>query len=132
MVFPYAIDKATRLVRVTLTGTVEGRDIADTIQAIFNDPNFRPEYDEIWDGRTITSLHLDLSDQPNFLKLERQHSPASGSGRDILLMKREVDYQASQVYAMRVRAAGGPRQVHVVRTEREAEELLHHPRNLEL
>ena len=129
MVFPYDIDVGRRLVRITLSGTVEGKDIGDTIQAIFRDPNFRPDFDEIWDGRTITSLHLDINDQPNFLKLERQHSPASGAGRDILLMTREVDLQACHVYAMRVRAAGGPRQVHVVRTEQEAERIVNGPRN---
>ena len=128
MVFPYAIDKASRVVRITLSGTVEGKDISDTIEAIFRDPNFRPEYDEVWDGRTITSLVLDMNDQPNFLALERQHSPAAGAGRDIMLMTRDVDLQACQVYAMRVRAAGGPRQVHIAKTEREVEQILTSPR----
>ena len=128
MVFPYAIDNASRVVRITVSGTVEGKDISDTIEAICRDPNFRPEYDEVWDGRTITSLLLDVNDQPKFLALERQHSPTSGAGRDIMLMTRDVDVQACQVYALRVRAAGGPRQVHIVRTEREVEQILNSPR----
>lgn len=129
MVFPYAIDTGRQIVRITLAGTVEGTDIAQTIQTIFADPNFRPEFDQLWDGQQITSLHLDVNDQPQFLEIERRNSPATGSGRDIILVKRDVDYQASLVYAMRVRAGGGPRQVFVVRTEREADQILNDGRS---
>jgi hypothetical protein len=118
MIFPYAIEPTQRFVRTALTGTVRGRDIADTVEAIYCDPRWQAGYDTIWDAIATTAILLELDDHSTFLKVQRQYSALAGRGLDVLIVNTSLDYGMLSAYS--VLARGGPRQVYIVRTEAEA------------
>jgi hypothetical protein len=126
MPFAYAFDPERRVVRVSLNGPVRGQQIAETITALYHDPQWQYGYDIIWDGTRITELTLESDDQRGFVSQQYQLARLSGPGRDVLLMVRPIDRMMSEIYA--TMAQGGPRETHICYTEADAWRILAAPR----
>ena len=122
MTLPYVIDTGRRRARATLAGRVAGCDIAETIEAIYLDPHWQSGFDSIWDATGITELLLDMDEVSRFLNLKVQYQTIAGPGRIVLLVSRSLDYGMAKVFA--VLAKGGPRSVHVVKTESDVTQIL--------
>ena len=66
MTFPYEIDAERGRVQITVSGSVHGRDIAETIETVYCDPFWQTGFDIVWDCTRITQLFLEQEDQPHF------------------------------------------------------------------
>ena len=120
--FPYQVDQQLRHVWVTTSKTVVGRDIAETIEAIYLDTTVGSGFDVVWDGRNITSLLLEQDDTPAFVRLHEIYGTAGEWGRDIILVSRNLDFVMAGMYALQARPLA--HKTYVVRTLREVERLL--------
>jgi len=121
MVFPYVINANDRCALVTLSGTVTGADIARTIEAIYCDAQWQTGFDTIWNGAAATNFIIDNHDRSTFAALQYRY-PAARGGRDILVVPRTAEFNTARRYALEI--GGGPREVHVVRVEAEANHIL--------
>jgi hypothetical protein len=101
---PVAFDAARRVVIVTALGRVTGHQIADTLQAVYNDPNWQSGYDVIWDGSGITELVMEPPDIPALVALQRDLAPRAGQGRDVIIAHRAIDDMMAQIYIMAARS----------------------------
>ena len=122
MCFPYFIDVPRRIAVVTLSGTVHGEDIAQTVRELYRDPLWQRGFDALWDGRGITDLRLERTDVCGFARLQRQFADVAAEGEDVLLMERIFDYAMASFYESL--ASRGPRPARVCRSEAEARILL--------
>jgi hypothetical protein len=120
--FPYQVDQQLRRVWVTTSKTVVGRDIAETIEAIYLDDDVGAGFDVVWDGRNITSLLLEQDDTPAFVRIHEQYATASEWGRDVILVSRNLDFVMAGMYALQARPLS--HKTYVVRSLREVERLL--------
>lgn len=122
MPFPYYVDQQLRRVWVTMSKTVVGRGIAETIEALYLDADVGAGFDVVWDGRNITSLLLEQDDTPAFVRIHERYATASKWGRDVILASRDLDFVMAGMYALQARPLA--HQTYVVRTLREVERLL--------
>jgi hypothetical protein len=59
MIFLYSIDQTRWLARVTLSGSVDGHQIAAAMEALYQDPAWAAEFDILWDAlRCLLELRL--------------------------------------------------------------------------
>src|SRR5918994_709151 len=98
MVFTYVVDPARKLVTVTMSGTVRGEDIAATVGAIYFDPAWVPGFGVLYDARAITELLLDPEDMPRIVAAQAEHQSRGGTGIDVILVTRALDYAMAQMY----------------------------------
>jgi len=122
MVFPYLIDTSAKHAIVAVFGVVKGRDITDTICALYEDPRWERGFNTLWDGRRITGLDSEPTDLGWFAHLQQQYAAVAGEGRDVLLVGRDEDVATAMRYESLSR--GGPRPALVCRQEVEARILL--------
>jgi hypothetical protein len=120
--YPYRIDTSKRLVTATMFGSVPGTRIAATIAAIYGDPACGQAFDILWDFSTITELIFERDDLPSFVRLSRQFSHLSQSGRDIILVTRKLDKEMAEMYAVMMRAQR--RAVHICASMYEVMQIL--------
>lgn len=121
MACAYSIDPERRLGSVTLSGTVTGVDIADTIRNIYRDSAWQAGFDIYWDCSGITQLLMEKDDQRGFVELHRAHANVA-TGRDIIVVTRPLDYAMAMGYAAFMKHES--RRVHVCRSTEEASVLL--------
>jgi hypothetical protein len=84
----YAIDAARGLVTVTVTGDVAARDIAGLQARLRADPEFRPEYHQLYDFRVATPTDLYGSDVDALL----ESSPHAAVARRAYVVSPGVGY----------------------------------------
>ena len=65
----YRIDPAHRLATVEMPERVRGRDIAETMAAIYRDSAWVAGYRILWGGGIITELLFEKDDLPSFDQL---------------------------------------------------------------
>jgi hypothetical protein len=97
--FPFVIDSERRFVQATFSEIVTGRDLVLTAEAIYDDPDWRPGFDIIWNCAQITNLIFDAGDADEFASLQRAHAHAGAGGRDIIIVKRILDDAMARLYA---------------------------------
>jgi len=122
MVFPYQIDRRQRRATVTVPDIVRADDVAETIRALYRDSQWERGFSTFWDARKITAMDLALTDLVAFTQLQREYADVASGGRDVVLIKREEDYEVALLYETLARE--GPRPSHVCRHEFEANTLL--------
>ena len=59
MLFPYTIDVPNRVAIIRKVGRVDALRLRRTIEALFNDPDWQPGFDTIWDDSETTELLLE-------------------------------------------------------------------------
>lgn len=99
MAVPYSIDGKRRYAQAVLSGIVTGQDIARTIEAIYDSPDWRPGFDIIWNFAGVTDLVFDTDDLESLVALRRARADAGGAGRDIIVIKRILDDALARLYA---------------------------------
>lgn len=72
----YVIAKEQRLVVTTASGRVTAREFQAYHDRLVNDPDFRPEFNQLVDGRAITLLDLTL-EEARVITERKVFSPAS-------------------------------------------------------
>jgi hypothetical protein len=122
MPFPYVIDADAGIATVTLSGTVQGRDIAETMESVFRAFDWRPGFDILWDGSQITELLFEKDDLPSFVRVQQAFAHAAGDGCDIILVARKLDDVMAQMYTVLMR--NQRRKVHVCRSASEARAII--------
>ena len=122
MAFPYTIERHRHLARVTLSGIVRGSELARTVAAVYEDPQWEHGFDTLWDGAQIAVLLLDEGDLPGFVALQREYVHVAGPGRDVILVTRELDAVMARIYAAMARDE--VRRTHVCASEAEAWQIL--------
>ena len=118
MVFPYFIDPWRRAAIVTLSGTVRGPALIATVDAIFHDPEWKPTFDRVWSGTTITELLVEESDLAAYVACGRQRVDLGGTGREVIVVEREVDRVIARMYVAMMLREG--RTVYICDTKTEA------------
>jgi hypothetical protein len=121
MVFPYVVDPARKLVTVTMSGSVRGQDIAETVGAIYFDRAWVPGFGILYDARAITELLFDPEDMPRIVAVQAEHQARGGAGVDAILVTRALDYAMAQMYE---KLARGTRRTVVSKSEAEAKQAL--------
>jgi len=121
MAFSYVIDHSRRFARVTLSGPVHGHEIAATMEALYQDPNWVAGFAILWDAMELTELLLDRPDLPLFVEIQKKYVAAHPS-REIILVQRPLDVAMAQMYALFMKTAA--HKVFVCRSEEKANELL--------
>jgi hypothetical protein len=119
---PYVIDPDAHVATVTLSGTVHGRQIAETMETMFRDPDWRPGFDVFWHGGQITQLLFEKDDLPGFVRVQREYAEAAGDGREIIFVARALDQAMAQMYTVMMR--NERRKVHICQSEAEARDIL--------
>jgi hypothetical protein len=122
LTFPYIIDRARRRARVTMTGSVSGRGIAETLDALYRDPQWLAGFDTLWDATGTTQLLLEADDLPALVKLQSQYQELAGGGRDVLLVARPLDHTMAKIYAFLAKNTQRP--AYVVLSEPDAAQIL--------
>lgn len=100
MVFPFAIDVEKRVAVVTLSGSVTGADLANTLLAVYDHADWQPHFDTFWDGSAVTETVLDRDEMATLLRLQREQSSRAGMGVDVIVASRLLDYAAARWYAL--------------------------------
>jgi len=124
MALPYVVDAARRPAIVTSPGRVTGRDIATTIQALYEDPSWEPGYNVIWDASGNTELLMESEDIQGFVALQRDFLPVAGEGRDVVIAHRAIDETMVRIYIL---AAKAVRPTYLARSLDEALRILASP-----
>jgi hypothetical protein len=119
--FPYVIDASIRLATISIVGRVEARDVAETIAAIYEDPEWRAGFNMLWDACDVTDLQMTRSDLPVFVALHREHV-AVAPQLEVILVRRDVDRTLAEMYGLLMRSA--VHAVYVVSSEDEARQCL--------
>jgi hypothetical protein len=122
MAFSYVIDSAKRLATGTFSGSVDGATIASAFRTVYEDAEWRPGFDTIWECTGITELLLGRHDLANFVALHREFGPGAGTGLEIIVVSRSLDHMMAKIYGAMMRNQA--RRVRVCRSIAEAAELL--------
>ncbi len=122
MVVPYSINAERRLVQAVFTGTVTGRDMAQTIEAIYDSPGWRPGFDIIWNCAGVSELIFETDDLEHLVSLQRARADIGGHGRDVIVIKRILDDAMARLYAAMMR--NERRRTRLCASERTALEIL--------
>jgi hypothetical protein len=99
MPFPYVVDEASRLVTVFLPPVVHGQKIAETMEAMFQDTQWKPGFNVLWDGTAIRELLMEKDDMLEFMQIQRDFSDIAGSGCDVIVTTRPLDRVMAGMYA---------------------------------
>jgi hypothetical protein len=59
VVFAYSIDPTRQTAIVTVPSTVHARDVADTLNALYLDTEWRAGFSTVWDGTGIRAVHIE-------------------------------------------------------------------------
>ena len=116
----YRIDPAHRLATVEMPERVRGRDIAETMAAIYRDSAWVAGYRILWGGGIITELLFEKDDLPSFDQLLTQHAAVAPS-TEVIVVRRHLDYGMAMTYAGLARSR---HPVHVCRSMTEAKSIL--------
>ena len=100
MLFPYTIEVPNRVAIIRKVGRVDALRLRRTIEALFNDPDWQPGFDTIWDDSETTELLLEREDLMALLALQNSLAHRSGTGRDVMASTRAVDQIMGQIYAV--------------------------------
>jgi hypothetical protein len=117
MVFNYVIDVARKAAVVTMSGSVHGADIQETLTSIYADIAWGFGFSTFWDATNIRELHLEQSDLPAIVDLQRQHAATAGPGADVIVASRALDQTMAKIYALL--AKHEPRKTYVCSTRDE-------------
>ncbi len=129
MAFPYLVERERRFVQAVMSGTVTGRDVAQTIEAIYADRDWQPGFDIIWNCAGVADLVFEPGDVERVVALRLEKSESGGTGRDIIVVKRILDDGMARMYAaMRQHER---RRTHLCASERTALEILARDRDVE-
>ena len=120
--FSYAIDSAKQFATGTFSGSVTGAAIASAMRTVYEDVEWRPGFDTLWECTGITELLLGRHDLASLVALHREFGVAAGTGLEIIVVSRSLDHVMAKVYGVMMRNQA--RRVHVCRSVAEAAELL--------
>jgi hypothetical protein len=111
------VDPARRLVVGRAWGIVTYDEIIAARNEFMNDPNFRPEFNQIYDGHEVTRLALTAFE---VTKLAKDHSFGPSSRRAFIAPARET-YRTMRLMQTYHELNGGREQIKLFRTRPEAE-----------
>ncbi len=93
--FKCKIDPDAGLALAVKWGVLTGKDMVGTAHLLHGDPDWRPDFDVIWDCRGILKLVLEPADVPPMVAAHLENS----TGEDVIVVRRQVDYSVSMLYA---------------------------------
>lgn len=100
------LDTAERLALVQFSGAVDGPEYLEATRALFATPGWEGGFDAVWDGSRIESNVLKPGDVQALAKSKEAQPPSKRVGRDVVYVRRELDYIGAQLYALVARAHG--------------------------
>lgn len=123
MVLPFTIDALRRVATVSVAGNLSGRDLADTMNAVYRAADWQPGFDSIWHGQGIRRLSLEKGDLPHLVAQQRALQGLAGHGRDVIVVLRYHYRVLAEMYALMLGASSG-RKTHVCGSLEEAHKVL--------
>lgn len=100
--FRLCIDAARLLAIVRLTGDVTGDDLVEAAICLQGHPDWDARCDVIWDYRAIETFVILPDDVPAIFHARTRDS----TGRDVILVKRDLEYAIARLYAHRAQEVG--------------------------
>lgn len=85
------IDPPARLGIVTFSGIVDGRDLMDSIAALYEHADWEPDFDMLWDASAISQLIIDPADVQRIAAQSNEYAHRIGPGRTAMVLTREID-----------------------------------------
>ena len=123
----YVIDKQRRLVTSTASGAVTYSELISHQNALKNDPDFDPTFDQLVDGTRVTKLELTTD---NVRATARQRLFAAGS-RQAFATSSEFAFGMARMFELYRDSAGTGRLVKVFNGLEAAQEWLQHDREVQ-
>ncbi len=118
----YHIDARRKLALIIVEGVVVGADLVEVVSSLVADPVWQSGYSELWDGRCIQSLTVDLPSLDRITRTVKKIRRKLGPGRAALVVHREVDFLIARLLAYTLRSR--IREIRVFLTMEEAREWL--------
>ncbi len=102
MAFRYSIDPEAGLALVEKSGEVTAEQIVESTRVLHRDPAWNMGMDVIWDCTRLSSLVVGPGDVPTVVAAYSEDL----CGRDLLVIRREIDYPIAQLAAYLCRREG--------------------------
>jgi hypothetical protein len=99
----YRIDTEIGLAVVRFSPAVRGSDVISMLNAVLGDPEWKPGFSRLWDGRDVKHLDVqphEIEEHSAFLDSMRT---IAGKGKSAIVAFRDIDHLTAQLYRERVR-----------------------------
>jgi len=120
MPLSFVIDKQRRRVTSTASGVLSYSDIARHQERLRNDPDFDPNFDQLFDGTGVTNIALTVDE---IRTVARQHIFTAGSSQ-AFATNSDFAYGMARMFEIYREASGAGRLVRVFDKLEEAQEWL--------
>lgn len=95
------IDPSARLGIVTFSGIVDGRDLMDSIAALYGHADWEPDFDMLWDASALSQLIIDPDDIQRISAQSKEHAHQVGPGRTAIVVTRDIDFAINRLMLYR-------------------------------
>ena len=111
------LDLGRRLVRACAWGTVTYDEVMATRRKFTSDPNFKPDFNQIYDGRGVTRINITAS-EIGLLAMDDVFGPTS---RRALIAPRSDTFAFGRTFHLYRQINAGKEQIKIVHSLEEAE-----------
>jgi hypothetical protein len=94
------IDPAAGLITYTVTGDLELDDIRQALESLYENPDFRPGMNALWQIKNGT-IAVTATELPDLIELLKRLADKRGTGyRVAIVVRRNIDFGLSTVFQM--------------------------------
>lgn len=122
MAYSYLIDNARRLGIITLSGSINDRQLVQIIAELYGGEEWTPGFNTLWDSSNVSELIIEQEGLTDIVDEMNKYLDRAGIGRSALVVTRQLDESMAKILIYMARTESRDRRI--FRNREEAEKWL--------